>query len=383
MKKQIAILGSTGSIGRQALDVVSWHEDRFEVYALTANTSYEELAQEAMLYHPAAVVIGDERLLEKLRSLLAGFPDIKVYAGSRAIEEIVEAGPVDMVLNALVGFSGVRPTLRAVRARKTVLLANKEALVVAGELICQEVERLHTALLPVDSEHSAIFQCLQGEMAVGNEPERLLLTASGGPFRLLSREDMAKVTASEALKHPTWQMGAKITIDSATMMNKGFEIMEARWLFGIKEDRIDVLVHPESIVHSLVEFQDGAVKAQLGVPDMRLPIQYAMTYPERLPMQADRLSLFDKELHFYKVDEGKFPCLTLAKEALFKGGNMPAVVNGANEVMNAMFRRGECSFYDISRGIERAMRKVPFSRECSLECYEKSDSEARLACLGK
>lgn len=375
MKKQICILGSTGSIGRQALDVISQHEDELEVYCLTANNSYELLAEQARRFHPAAVVIANEEHYAKLKELLSDEPDIKVYAGRKALCEIVEAGPIDMVLAAMVGFSGLEPTIRAIQARKTICLANKETLVVAGELILRLVQRYHVGLLPVDSEHSAIFQSLVGED--GNDVEKILLTCSGGPFRLYSKEQLATVTAADALRHPTWHMGDKITIDSASLMNKGFEVMEAKWLFGVPAERIQVLIHPQSIVHSAVEFADGAVKAQLGVPDMRLPIQYAFTFPKRLSLNGDKLNLYGKKLEFFEPDTDKFPCLGLAYEAIRRGGNMPCILNAANEVANLAFRQGRCSFLGMADVIARTMQRVSFATDATYDDYMATDAEAR------
>lgn len=375
MKKQICILGSTGSIGRQALDVISQHEDELEVYCLTANNSYELLAEQARKFHPAAVVIANEEHYAKLKELLSDEPDIKVYAGRKALCEIVEAGPIDMVLAAMVGFSGLEPTIRAIQARKTICLANKETLVVAGELILRLVQRYHVGLLPVDSEHSAIFQSLVGED--GNDVEKILLTCSGGPFRLYSKEQLATVTAADALRHPTWHMGDKITIDSASLMNKGFEVMEAKWLFGVPAERIQVLIHPQSIVHSAVEFADGAVKAQLGVPDMRLPIQYAFTFPKRLSLNGDKLNLYGKKLEFFEPDTDKFPCLGLAYEAIRRGGNMPCILNAANEVANLAFRQGRCSFLGMADVIARTMQCVSFATDATYDDYMATDAEAR------
>lgn len=375
MKKQICILGSTGSIGTQALQVISEHEDELEAYCLTANNSYELLAQQARRFHPAAVVIADEQHYSQLKELLSDEPDIKVYAGRKALCEIVEAGPIDMVLAAMVGFSGLEPTIRAIRARKTICLANKETLVVAGELILRLVQQYHVGLLPVDSEHSAIFQSLVGED--GNEVEKILLTCSGGPFRLYSKDQLATATAADALKHPTWHMGDKITIDSASLMNKGLEVMEAKWLFGVPAERIQVLIHPQSIVHSAVEFADGAVKAQLGVPDMRLPIQYAFTFPRRLSLSGDKLNLYGKRLEFFEPDTSKFPCLGLAYEAIKRGGNMPCILNAANEVANLAFRQGRCSFLGMADVIERTMRRVSFATDVTYDDYMATDSEAR------
>ena len=375
MKQQICILGSTGSIGRQALDVISSQSDRYEVYCLTAHRQAELLAQQARRFQPAAVVIADETKCESLRALLSDQPHIKVYTGRQALCDIVEAAPIDMVLTAMVGFSGLEPTLHAIRAGKKICLANKETLVVAGELVCALAQEHRAAILPVDSEHSAIFQCLAGE---GNNPiEKILLTASGGPFRNLPKERLGAVSAADALQHPTWQMGAKITIDSATMMNKGFEVIEAKWLFGIEASRIEVLVHPQSIVHSAVQFADGAVKAQLGLPDMRLPIQYAFSYPDRLPMAGERLDLFRGPLEFFEPDMEKFRCLALSFDAIDRGGNMPCILNAANEVANEAFRQHRCGFLDVPRIIEKTMQRVPFDAHPSLDIYLQTDNEAR------
>lgn len=375
MKKQICILGSTGSIGTQALDVIQQHSDRYEVYCLTANNRYEMLADQARRFRPAAVVIGNEQHYEALKALLADCPEVKVYAGAKAIDEIVEAQPIDMVLTAMVGFAGLSPTIRAIKARKTICLANKETLVVAGELICQLAAQYHVNILPVDSEHSAIFQSIVGE---GNNPiDKILLTASGGPFRNYTLEQMRGVTAADALKHPTWEMGAKITIDSASMMNKGFEVIEAKWLFGVEADKIQVLVHPQSIVHSAVQFVDGAVKAQLGVPDMRLPIQYAFSFPERLPLNGERLNLFSQPLEFFEPDMQKFRCLHMAYESIRKGGNMPCIVNAANEVVNEAFRKDCCGFLDMGDIIERTMQKATFIAKPTYDDYFATDAEAR------
>lgn len=375
MKKQIAILGSTGSIGTQALDVIEEHPDLYEVYCLTANNKVNELAAQARKFNPAAVVIANEDKYDELRSLLSDLPDIKVYAGKRAIDEIVEADPIDMVLTAMVGFAGLSPTINAIRAHKKICLANKETLVVAGELICRLAAEYRSPVIPVDSEHSAIFQSLMGEG--GNEIEKLLLTASGGPFRNFTKDRLAGVTKADALKHPTWTMGAKITIDSATMMNKGFEVIEAKWLFGVPADKIQVLVHPQSIVHSAVQFCDGAVKAQLGVPDMRLPIQFAFSYPDRLPHKGARLDLFRHPLEFFKPDMEKFRCLALAFEAIKRGGNMPCIVNAANEVVNRGFLEDRCSFMQMSDIIEKTMNRVSFSAKPDYDTYVATDAEAR------
>ena len=375
-KRQIAILGSTGSIGTQALQVIEEHSDLFEVYCLTANNRVELLAQQAHRFHPAAVVIANEQHYDELRRLMADLTDVKVYAGSRALDEIVEAQPIDMVLTAMVGFAGLSPTIHAIRARKTIALANKETLVVAGELILQLAQQYHVGILPVDSEHSAIFQSLVGEDQ--NPIEKILLTASGGPFRLLPAEQLATVTKADALRHPTWDMGAKITIDSATMMNKGFEVIEAKWLFGVDASQIQVLVHPQSIVHSAVQFHDGSVKAQLGVPDMRLPIQYAFTYPRRLPLSSERLDLFQAQhLDFFEPDLKKFRCLALAFEAIKAGGNMPCIVNAANEVVNRAFLEDRCSFPQMADIIEKTMQRATFSARPDYEVYVETDAEAR------
>lgn len=375
-KQQICILGSTGSIGVQALDVIRQHPDLYEVYCLTANNSVDKLAEQAREFNPAAVVIANTAHYGKLVSLLADRPDIKVYAGTEALNEIVEAQPIDAVLASMVGFSGLVPTIRAIKARKKICLANKETLVVAGELILKLVEQYHVDLLPVDSEHSAIFQCLVGEDI--NRVDKLLLTCSGGPFRQYTYEQLQQVTAEDALKHPTWRMGAKITIDSASLMNKGFEVMEARWLFGIPAERIEVLIHPQSVVHSGVQFIDGAVKAQLGVPDMRLPIQYAFSYPQRLNIDGDRLNLFKTQhLDFIEPDVNKFRCLGLAYEAIRQGGNMPCILNAANEVVNLAFREGRCTFTGMADVIEKTMQQVSFDSNITLDTYLQTDTEAR------
>lgn len=373
--KQICILGSTGSIGTQALDVIEQHSDRYEVYCLTANNRYEMLAEQARKFRPAAVVIANETHYESLKLLLADLPDIKVYAGAKAIDEIVEAQPIDMVLTAMVGFAGLSPTIHAIKARKTICLANKETLVVAGDLICRLAAEYHVNILPVDSEHSAIFQSLVGEG--DNEIEKILLTASGGPFRKFTLDEMRDVKAADALRHPTWDMGAKITIDSASMMNKGFEVIEAKWLFGVEAEKIQVLVHPQSIVHSAVQFRDGGVKAQLGVPDMRLPIQYAFSFPERLPLNGDRLDLFRQPLEFFEPDMEKFRCLAMAYESIRRGGNVPCVVNAANEVVNEAFRHDRCGFLQMADIIEATMQRATFVAQPTYGDYIASDAEAR------
>lgn len=375
-KQQICILGSTGSIGTQALDVIEQHSDLYEVYCLTANNRVQELAEQARKFHPAAVVIANEARYEELKDMLSDEPDIKVYAGAQALCDIVQAEPIDMVLASMVGFSGLEPTIHAIKARKKICLANKETLVVAGELICNLAQEYHVPILPVDSEHSAIFQSLVGEG--DNEVEKILLTCSGGPFRNYTHEQLEKVTAADALKHPTWDMGAKITIDSASLMNKGFEVTEAKWLFGVPADKIEVLIHPQSVVHSAVQFVDGAVKAQLGVPDMRLPIQYAFSFPQRLHLNGDRLDLFKtQDLQFFKPDYQKFKCLQLAFDAIRKGGNMSCIVNAANEIVNAGFRKGECGFLQMADIIEETMAKATFDSNPDLDVYLQTDVEAR------
>lgn len=375
-KQQICILGSTGSIGTQALDVIEQHSDLYEVYCLTANNRVQELAEQARKFHPAAVVIANEARYEELKDMLSDEPDIKVYAGAQALCDIVQAEPIGMVLASMVGFSGLEPTIHAIKARKKICLANKETLVVAGELICNLAQEYHVPILPVDSEHSAIFQSLVGEG--DNEVEKILLTCSGGPFRNYTHEQLEKVTAADALKHPTWDMGAKITIDSASLMNKGFEVTEAKWLFGVPADKIEVLIHPQSVVHSAVQFVDGAVKAQLGVPDMRLPIQYAFSFPQRLHLNGDRLDLFKtQDLQFFKPDYQKFKCLQLAFDAIRKGGNMSCIVNAANEIVNAGFRKGECGFLQMADIIEETMAKATFDSNPDLDVYLQTDAEAR------
>ena len=375
-KRQIAILGSTGSIGTQALQVIEEHSDLYEVYCLTANTRVELLAEQAHRFRPAAVVIADETRLDELRRLMDDLPDVKVYGGAKALCDIVEAGPIDMVLTAMVGFAGLNPTIHAIKAHKTICLANKETLVVAGQLICQLAIEHRASILPVDSEHSAIFQSLVGEDE--NKIDKILLTASGGPFRLKTLDEIAHVTKADALRHPTWDMGAKITIDSASMMNKGFEVIEAKWLFGVEASQIQVLVHPQSIVHSAVQFEDGSVKAQLGVPDMRLPIQYAFSYPQRLPLSGERLDLFKAgHLDFFEPDLKKFRCLALAFEAIRQGGNMACIVNAANEVVNRAFLEDRCRFLQMADVIEATMAKATFIAQPTYDDYLATDAEAR------
>ncbi|MBE6273608.1 MAG: 1-deoxy-D-xylulose-5-phosphate reductoisomerase [Bacteroides sp.] len=372
-KKQIAILGSTGSIGTQALQVIEEHPELYEAYALTANNQVELLAQQARKFMPAAVVIANEAKYLQLKEMLADLP-IQVYAGADALCEIVEAKPIDVVLASMVGYAGLRPTMNAIKAGKAIALANKETLVVAGELINALAQQYHTPILPVDSEHSAIFQCLEPN----NVLEKVILTASGGPFRTFTMEQLQHVTKEQALKHPNWDMGAKITIDSATMMNKGFEVIEAKWLFGVRPDQIEVVVHPQSVIHSMVQYEDGAVKAQLGMPDMRLPIQYAFSYPQRIKASFDRLDFSTmKELTFEQPDTNRFRCLALAYEALNRGGNMACIVNAANEVVVSAFLKDEISFLRMSEVIEQTMAKVPFIQIPTYEDYVTTDAEAR------
>lgn len=375
MKRKIAILGSTGSIGTQALQVIDEHPDLYEAYVLTANNKVEKLIEQARKFLPDAVVIANEEKYGQLKDALADLP-IKVYAGTDALCQIVDAAPIDMVLAAMVGFAGLLPTINAMKAGKTIALANKETLVVAGELIKELASRHHVAVLPVDSEHSAIFQCLAGE--ADNEIEKVILTASGGPFRTFSYEQLEHVTKAQALKHPNWEMGAKITIDSASMMNKGFEVIEAKWLFGTTPGQIEVVVHPQSVIHSMVQFKDGAVKAQLGMPDMRLPIQYAFSYPKRLKSSFQRLDFsVCTNLTFEQPDTKRFRNLALAYEALHQGGNMPCIVNAANEVVNAAFLHDRISFLGMSMVIEQTMQKAQFVKEPTYEDYVATDAEAR------
>ena len=373
--KQIAILGSTGSIGTQTLDVVRQHPNEFSVYALSAHRSLDLLIQQALEFNPAVVCIADERLYQPLREALSDLP-IKVMAGEKAIAEMVTMPAINVVVAAMVGYAGLRPTIEAIKAKKTIALANKETLVVAGEIICRLAKRHQVSILPVDSEHSAIFQSLVGEDM--HSVEKLLLTASGGPFRTFTYEQMQHVTAAQALQHPNWEMGAKITIDSASMMNKGFEVIEARWLFDIPVEKIQVLVHPQSVIHSAVQFVDGSVKAQLGTPDMRIPIQYALTYPARWLSDVPRLDLFAvKQLTFEEPDMQRFPNLRLAYEAMEKGGNMPCILNAANEVVNLAFREGKCGFLQMSEVIEQTMGTTSFITEPTYEDYVQTDKEAR------
>ncbi len=376
-QKQLCILGSTGSIGTQTLDVVRAYPDRYGVYALCANRSIDKLVEQAREFHPEVVCIADERCYEELKAQLEAIRfEGKIWAGSDSIAEVVTMPSINVVVAAMVGYAGLKPTIEAIKAGKTIALANKETLVVAGEIICDLAIQHHTPILPVDSEHSAIFQSLVGEDQ--SEIEKILLTASGGPFRTFSLDQMRTVTAADALKHPNWDMGAKITIDSASMMNKGFEVIEAKWLFGVPVEKIQVLVHPQSIVHSAVQFTDGAIKAQLGAPDMRLPIQYALSFPERLKSDFPRADLFSLgALTFEEPDLARFPNLALAYEAMRRGGNMPCVLNAANEVANLAFREGRCGFLQMSDIIEKTMNQAAFIPKPSYEDYVATDTEAR------
>jgi 1-deoxy-D-xylulose-5-phosphate reductoisomerase len=374
-KRQIAILGSTGSIGTQTLDVIREHADLFEVYALTANNNVELLIRQAQEFLPEMVVVANESKYGQLKEALAHLP-IKVWAGEDALSQVVQAEPIQIVLTAMVGYSGLKPTISAIQAGKIIALANKETLVVAGELITRLAQKNRTPILPVDSEHSAIFQCLAGEL--NNPIEKIILTASGGPFRTFSTEQLATVTKEAALKHPNWTMGAKITIDSASMMNKGFEMIEAKWLFGVKTEQIQIVVHPQSIIHSMVQFQDSSIKAQMGLPDMRLPIQYALAYPNRIFSHFERLD-FNKFpiLSFEEPDTHKFRNLALAYEAVGKGGNMPCILNAANEIAVAAFLADKTGFLNMSDGIEKTMQQVPFVASPDLNDYIQTDAEAR------
>ena len=375
MKKRIAILGSTGSIGTQTLDIISQFPDRFEVYALTANNNVQLLAEQARKFQPEIVCIANEQHYAKLKASLADLP-VKVYAGADAIAQMVSMESIDAVLASMVGYAGLKPTREAINAGKQRALANKETLVVAGELICELSKECHSQILPVDSEHSAIFQCLSGE---GDNPvEKLLLTASGGPFRDKSVDELRHVNAAQALKHPNWDMGAKITIDSASMMNKGFEVIEAKWLFGIEPERIEVVVHPQSIVHSMVQFADGCIKAQLGMPDMRMPILYALTYPDRMVTHLPRWDYTQcGQLTFEKPDLQKFRNLAFAYQAIRQGGNMPCIINAANEVVVAGFLKGKIGFLQMSDIIETVMAKAAFIQNPTYEDYVQTDCEAR------
>ncbi len=375
MKRRIAILGSTGSIGTQALEVIKQHPDKLDVEVLTAHSNSQLLIRQALEFMPNAVVISNESLYQRVYEALDPY-DIKVYSGSASIEQIVEMESIDMVLVALVGWSGLKPTLRAIEAGKQIALANKETLVVAGELVTKLARDKGVNIYPVDSEHSAIFQCLAGEFH--NPVEKIILTASGGPFRGMNHEELQHVTKEQALKHPNWNMGCKVTIDSATLMNKGLEVIEAKWLFNIEIPKIEVVVHPQSIIHSMVQFADGSIKAQMGMPDMRLPIQYALTYPQRLPSQFPKFS-FDQCLQFTfeKPDTENFRCLNIAYEAIRLGGNMPCVMNAADEVAVHAFLRNEIKFLKIPELIELSMSKISFKGNPSLSDYEATDLESR------
>ena len=374
-KKRIAILGSTGSIGTQALEVVLEQKDRFEVEVLTAHRNADLLIEQAIAHQPNVVVIGEESLYDKVYAALDAH-HIKVYSGAEALSQVVQMETVDLVLTALVGYAGFIPTLAAIDAGKNIALANKETLVVAGELVTQRAKEKGVNIYPVDSEHSAIFQCLTGEFH--NPIEKIILTASGGPFRGMNREDLLKVTKAQALKHPNWDMGAKITIDSASMMNKGLEVIEAKWLFGLKSEQVEVIVHPQSIIHSLVQFQDGSMKAQLGLPDMKLPIQYAMAYPDRLPNKFERFNFLDyPNLTFEQPDLKTFRNLQLAYDALEKGGNAACILNAANEVVVEAFLKEQVGFLQMPEIIEDTLQRCTFVERPSLEDYIASDAEAR------
>ena len=374
-KQTVAILGSTGSIGTQTLDVIDRHSELFEVYALTAHSNIDLLVEQARIYRPEVVAIADERHYKTLREALDGLP-IKVFAGADSICQIAAMSPIDTVVTAMVGYSGLLPTVRAIEAGKKIALANKETLVVAGELVTDLALRNRVDIVPIDSEHSAIFQCLVGENE--NSVEKLILTASGGAFRDTPKDDLRLATAADALRHPTWKMGAKITIDSATMMNKGFEVIEARWLFDIPIDKIEVIIHPQSIVHSMVQFCDGSIKAQLGQPDMRHPIQYALTFPDRLDAKVERANLADiHQLTFERPDYEKFRNLGLAYDALRRGGNIPCILNAANEVAVDAFLKGKIGFFAMSDIIEQTISETAFISSPTLDDYIATDREAR------
>lgn len=374
-KKQIAILGSTGSIGTQTLDVVRKHSDLFEVYALTANNNVDLLIKQAREFNPEMVVIANPDKYETLKEALNNLP-IKVWAGEEALSEVVQAEPIQIVVTAMVGYSGLKPTINAIKAKKIIALANKETLVVAGELISELAIQNNVPILPVDSEHSAIFQCLVGEY--DNPIEKIILTASGGPFRTLTKKELESVTKRQALKHPNWDMGAKITIDSASMMNKGFEMIEAKWLFDVHPEQIEIVVHPQSIIHSMVQFADSSIKAQMGLPDMRLPIQYALSYPDRIFSDFERLDFrLTTSLTFEQPDPDKFRNLTFAFEAVKKGGNMPCILNAANEIAVAAFLNEKCSFLEMSDILEQTMQTVPFIQDPDLDNYIQTNAEAR------
>lgn len=374
MKRKLAILGSTGSIGTQALDVVREHSDKFEVYALTANNSLDLLVKQAREFQPEVVVIANEDKYEALKTALADLP-IKVWAGMDSIVQVVQSEPIDIVLTAMVGYAGLAPTISAIKAKKPIALANKETLVVAGELITELALENKVPILPVDSEHSAIFQCLNGECS---PIEKILLTASGGPFRKFSKDQLQKVTKHQALKHPNWDMGAKITIDSATLMNKGFEMIEAKWLFGLTPNQVQVVVHPQSIIHSMVQFEDSSIIAQMGLPDMRLPIQYAFAYPNRLKSNFERLDIFKLgTMTFEEPDTDKFRNLAFAFDAANKGGNMPCIVNAANEIVVEAFLKEKIGFLEMSDIIEKTMQRASFIQKPTYDDYVLSNTEAR------
>ena len=374
MQKQVAILGSTGSIGTQTLDVVRSYPQLYKVYSLSAQRNVQKLGEQAREFLPEVVCIADPTYYDELCEALRDLP-IKVVCGEVGLCEGVAADKVDVVVSSIVGFAGLIPTIEAIKKGKKIALANKETLVVAGELITNLCKQYQSQLVPIDSEHSAIFQCLQGE---NNEIKKIILTASGGPFRGFSKAELAKVSSQQALQHPNWKMGDKITIDSATLMNKGFEMIEAKWLFGVEVSKIEILIHPQSIVHSAVEFADGAIKAQLGVPDMHLPIQYALTYPDRLPCEQEELDLAHMAtLSFARPDMEAFPCLQLAFEAIKKGGNMPCILNAANEVVNRAFIENRCTFYQMSDAIQQTMQQATWIEKPTLEDYLHSDKEAR------
>lgn len=374
-QKRVAIIGSTGSIGKQALEVIEHHKDNLSVEVLTANKNADLLIEQALKFDPNAVVITDKSLYLKVKEALSS-TDIKVFAGQEALEDIVQMETIDIVLNALVGFAGLRPTLKAIEVGRTIALSNKETMVVAGELVTNLALKYKVPILPVDSEHSAIFQCLAGE--VYSPVEKIILTASGGPFRGKTKDELKDVTPEQALNHPNWSMGRKVTIDSATLMNKGLEVIEARWLFGIQANKIEAVIHPQSVIHSLVEFQDGSLKAQIGLADMRLPIQYALTYPERLKTSFPKFDIFScSNLSFEKPDTDTFTCLNLAYKALEKGGNMPTIMNAANEIAVEAFLQGKLGFLEIAETIEKAMNKYNFIAKCDVNSYFETDKQVR------